>query len=253
MLGRCTRPTPERLLSPLQKSSPRRRSRQPPTSQCHRPPTAAERGCGGRGSRNKRTGDGVGGANESWGGFGVRVPTRRARGRAPRRVSSLSLGGPSVPSVHAQVRELHLVHWDGVVLGLAVGGCDGAGGAWRWPEMQEMEGGGLRRGLVRKQSLVQQTCLPAPLQVSPVPPQQRGTGENEPEVPCPPLPSRRPQPQAGPDPRHVILLDGGRAWLPQPALASRSGTPRPGSGFLGGSTNHTWHGALGHHPKLTGW
>lgn len=74
------------------------------------------------------------------------------------------------PSVHAQVWELHLVHRDGVVLGLAVGSCDGAGGAWRWPETQEMEGGGLQRGLVRKQSLVQKTCIPVPLQVSPVPP-----------------------------------------------------------------------------------
>lgn len=66
----------------------------------------------------------------------------------------MSDGSARPPSEHAQVREFHLVHRDGVVLGLAVGGCDGTGGAWRWPETQEMEGGGLQGASVRKQSLV---------------------------------------------------------------------------------------------------
>lgn len=60
----------------------------------------------------------------------------------PQEVPWCQLGpAGTAASVHAQVRELHLVHRDGVVLGLTVSGCDGARGARWWPETQEVEGG----------------------------------------------------------------------------------------------------------------
>lgn len=68
---------------------------------------------------------------------------------SPREVlwCELCSGGSALParppSVHAQVWELHLVHRDGVVLGLAIGSCDGARWTWWWPGTQDVEGGGL--------------------------------------------------------------------------------------------------------------
>lgn len=115
----------------------------PPCPEPPAPPTAANTWLRRQRVQKEKYRTRVCGANKSWGGLGVRVPTRPARGRAPRGVGGLSPRGPLVraPSVHAQVRELHLVHRDGVVLGLAVSGCDGAGGARWWPGRQDVEGG----------------------------------------------------------------------------------------------------------------
>lgn len=60
----------------------------------------------------------------------------------------LGVGGLSQPgmqfgvSIHTQVRELHLIHRDGVALWLAVTGRDGAGGAWRGPATEKAGLGG---------------------------------------------------------------------------------------------------------------
>lgn len=183
------------LLSPPQKQNCRGRS-EPRHLPAHLLPknVAAE-------GHEREAGSQVRGAKEARGSLGVRVPFCHMHEDAvpagpalsPQEVLRHELrGGGSVlaaqpPSVHAQVREFHLVHRDGVVLGLAVGSCDGSRRARRRPERGEREGGVLRGCFMNFYTASNLPRVPKPW----------GIAANKPKAtPSDPVPSQTPQPRA---------------------------------------------------------
>lgn len=193
MPGRRTCPAPEHLLSPLQKkNNPKppetggggHSNTPPPRASCAT--TRCEPRAFAEAESHKRKVWETGLWCQRILGWPRRCPcpppvlqedtrTRSPAGSAlsPQEVLRCELrGGGSAlparpPSVHAQVREFHLVDRDGVVLGLAVGGGDGARRAWRWPENTGDGGNEAKPGFIpARNSSIQKTHVPAPLQVS---------------------------------------------------------------------------------------
>lgn len=148
---------PDPLLSP-----PRNQNRRGRSEQRHLPGTSCRKTWLQR-VTEESTGDrsvvptnlGVASVSVSLSVTCTRTQSPRGRRSLPQEVLRHRLrGGGSVlaaqpPSVHAQVRELHLIHRDGVVLGLAVGSCDGARWARWWPERGEREGGVLQSCFIK--------------------------------------------------------------------------------------------------------